>query len=106
MQNLLSLLSTFGPLVGPSLLGLVGWLIREIREGVKEYRLSQAEQNKRLTEIAKELEWLKDFRQESRENVKTAFVKIDRHEELLHSHGERLGKLETHHTAKHSSEGA
>lgn len=79
---------------GPVICSMVGWLIYEIRRGNREYRESQEAQNKALANIQIELSWLKDFRGDSREQFKSAWAKIDRHDDLLHDHEGRISSIE------------
>lgn len=84
------LVNNFGLIV----VSLLGWMVRELRRGISEYHESQEEQNKQLAAIQVELSGLKDFRNDSREQFKTSWSKIDLHDETLRDHEGRISRIE------------
>jgi len=81
---------TFGPLV----VGGIGWLIRLGYTGLSSFREGQARQNETLARIETELEWWRKERESNKEEMRSAWSKIDRHGELLQDHGNRITKVE------------
>lgn len=93
---------------GPLILTGMGWLInigtgvlRSFRQwqrnqeaSLSAFNQGQAKQNETLAMIENELQWWREFREENREEMKNAWGKIDRHEEILHSHEARITKIE------------
>lgn len=79
---------------GVMVLGGIGWLIRISYTAVKSFRDGQELQNKTLVKIETELEWWRNFRERNEAEMKSAWGKIDRHDDILHDHASRIAKVE------------
>lgn len=80
---------------------MIGWLIGELRNWIRENRKSNeaqdnliAQQNAMLGKIETELEWWREFRESNRQEMKSAWSKIDHHDLVLQGHGERISRIE------------
>lgn len=94
MESIWSLLQDFGPFVGPALIGMVGWLIKTIKDGLDEWKDGQVKQNEAIVEITANLGWVQKYREESRKEMDLAWERIDRHGQATNELGSRVTRVE------------